>query len=188
MELLPSKQFMLEVLYKKPSPILVKRLPLALPTIIGDHQHGFVVGKDIKEPSLPSTPHSRCTTNWLLSPINQSWYQESLWLNKPCHHHPSTSSLWSFGSTGTHASIVSFIGLSCNLIQALPAFGVLKEVLMQVLWSFIGLSCTLPSQCILTAFFNPSPILLTIAWYCTHCTFSLQSRTISRQYIHKDIQ
>jgi hypothetical protein len=42
---------MLEVLYKIPSKILAKRLSMALPEIIGEHQHGFMTGKGIQEPS-----------------------------------------------------------------------------------------------------------------------------------------
>ena len=43
---------MLEVLYKIPSRILARRLSLTLPDIIGNHQHGFMAGKGIQEPSL----------------------------------------------------------------------------------------------------------------------------------------
>ncbi|RPH76440.1 MAG: reverse transcriptase family protein, partial [Planctomycetaceae bacterium] len=46
---------MLEVLYKIPSRILARRLSLTLPTIIGQHQHGFMAGKGIQEPSLLAT-------------------------------------------------------------------------------------------------------------------------------------
>jgi hypothetical protein len=46
---------MLEVLYKIPSRILAKRLTRTLPTIIGDHQHGFMGGRGIQEPSLLAT-------------------------------------------------------------------------------------------------------------------------------------
>jgi hypothetical protein len=46
---------MLEVLYKIPSRILAKRLTTALPDIIGEHQHGFMQGKGIQEPSLLAT-------------------------------------------------------------------------------------------------------------------------------------
>jgi hypothetical protein len=35
---------MLEVLYKIPSRILAHRLSTMLPTIIGEHQHGFMAG------------------------------------------------------------------------------------------------------------------------------------------------
>jgi hypothetical protein len=45
----------LEVLYKKPSGIIAQRLSRTLPTIIGEHQHGFMVGKGIQEPSLLAT-------------------------------------------------------------------------------------------------------------------------------------
>jgi hypothetical protein len=43
---------MLEVLYKIPSRILARRLTTSLPDIIGEHQHGFMQGKGIQEPSL----------------------------------------------------------------------------------------------------------------------------------------
>jgi len=43
---------MLEVLYKIPSCIVAKRLNAVLPTTIGPHQHGFVPGKGIQEPTL----------------------------------------------------------------------------------------------------------------------------------------
>jgi hypothetical protein len=46
---------MLEVLYKIPSRILAHRLSTKLPTIIGEHQHGFMAGKAIQEPSLLAT-------------------------------------------------------------------------------------------------------------------------------------
>jgi hypothetical protein len=46
---------MLEVLYKIPSRILARRLTTALPDIIGEHQHGFMQGKAIQEPSLLAT-------------------------------------------------------------------------------------------------------------------------------------
>jgi hypothetical protein len=46
---------MLEVLYKIPSRILTRRLSTALPDIIGEHQHGFMRGKGIQEPSLLAT-------------------------------------------------------------------------------------------------------------------------------------
>jgi hypothetical protein len=46
---------MLEVLYKIPSRILARRLTTALPDIIGEHQHGFMQGKGIQEPSLLAT-------------------------------------------------------------------------------------------------------------------------------------
>jgi hypothetical protein len=46
---------MLEVLYKIPSRVLAKRLSKALPEIIGEHQHGFMRGKGIQEPSLLAT-------------------------------------------------------------------------------------------------------------------------------------
>jgi hypothetical protein len=46
---------MLEVLYKIPSRIIAQRLTRTLPTIIGDHQHGFMAGKGIQEPSLLAT-------------------------------------------------------------------------------------------------------------------------------------
>ncbi len=46
---------MLEVLYKIPSRIIARRLSRMLPTIIGEHQHGFMVGKGIQEPSLLAT-------------------------------------------------------------------------------------------------------------------------------------
>jgi hypothetical protein len=46
---------MLEVLYKIPSRILARRLSRTLPTIIGEHQHGFMTGKGIQEPSLLAT-------------------------------------------------------------------------------------------------------------------------------------
>jgi hypothetical protein len=46
---------MLEVLYKIPSRILARRLTTVLPDIIGEHQHGFMQGKGIQEPSLLAT-------------------------------------------------------------------------------------------------------------------------------------
>jgi hypothetical protein len=46
---------MLEVLYKIPSRILARRLSTTLPTIIGEHQHGFMAGRGIQEPSLLAT-------------------------------------------------------------------------------------------------------------------------------------
>jgi hypothetical protein len=46
---------MLEVLYKIPSPVLARRLSTALPDINGEHQHGFMQGKGIQEPSLLAT-------------------------------------------------------------------------------------------------------------------------------------
>jgi hypothetical protein len=46
---------MFEVLYQIPSRILARRLSLAFPDIIGDHQHGFMTGKGIQEPSLLAT-------------------------------------------------------------------------------------------------------------------------------------
>jgi hypothetical protein len=46
---------MLEVLYKIPSRILAARLNRILPTIIGPHQHGFMMQKGIQEPSLLAT-------------------------------------------------------------------------------------------------------------------------------------
>jgi hypothetical protein len=46
---------MLEVLYKIPSRILARRLSTILPTIIGEHQHGFMAGRGIQEPSLLAT-------------------------------------------------------------------------------------------------------------------------------------
>jgi exonuclease III len=46
---------MLEVLYKIPSRILSKRVNKVLPTIIGQHQHGFIRQKGIQEPSLLMT-------------------------------------------------------------------------------------------------------------------------------------
>ncbi len=61
---------MLEVLYKIPSRILAARLNRILPTIIGPHQHGFMMQKGIQEPSLLAThliqdatiatSHTRC--------------------------------------------------------------------------------------------------------------------------------
>jgi hypothetical protein len=51
---------MLEVLYKIPSRVLAKRLSKSLPEIIGEHQHGFMQGKGIQEPSLLAT-HIICT-------------------------------------------------------------------------------------------------------------------------------
>ncbi len=47
---------MLEVLYKIPSRIIAQRLSRTLPTIIGEHQHRFMAGKGIQEPSLLA-PH-----------------------------------------------------------------------------------------------------------------------------------
>ncbi len=46
---------MLEVLYKIPSRILTRRLSITLPDITGEHQHGFMQGKGIQEPSLLAT-------------------------------------------------------------------------------------------------------------------------------------
>jgi hypothetical protein len=46
---------MLEVLYKISSRVLARRLSTALPDIIGEHQHGFMRGKGIQEPSLLAT-------------------------------------------------------------------------------------------------------------------------------------
>jgi hypothetical protein len=46
---------MLEVLYKIPSRILARRLSTTLPTIIGEHQHCFMAGRGIQEPSLLAT-------------------------------------------------------------------------------------------------------------------------------------
>jgi hypothetical protein len=46
---------MLEVLYKIPSRILARRMSTMLPTIIGEHQHGFMAGRGIQEPSLLAT-------------------------------------------------------------------------------------------------------------------------------------
>jgi hypothetical protein len=46
---------MLEVLYKIPSRILAKQLTSTLPEIIGEHQHGFMRGKGIQEPSFIAT-------------------------------------------------------------------------------------------------------------------------------------
>jgi len=46
---------MLEVLYKIPSRIMSKRITRVLPTIIGQHQHGFMKQKGIQEPSLIMT-------------------------------------------------------------------------------------------------------------------------------------
>jgi hypothetical protein len=46
---------MLEVLYKIPSHVLAKRLSKAHPEIIGEHQHMFMRGKGIQEPSLLAT-------------------------------------------------------------------------------------------------------------------------------------
>jgi hypothetical protein len=46
---------MLEVLYKIPSHVLAKRLSKAHPEIIWEHQHGFMRGKGIQEPSLLAT-------------------------------------------------------------------------------------------------------------------------------------
>ncbi len=46
---------MLEVLYKIPSRVLARRLSITLPTIIGEHQHGFMAGRGIQEPSLLAT-------------------------------------------------------------------------------------------------------------------------------------
>ncbi len=46
---------MLEVLYKIPSLILAARLNRILPTIIGPHQHGFMMQKGIQEPSILAT-------------------------------------------------------------------------------------------------------------------------------------
>ena len=43
---------MLKVLYKILSRILSKRLTETLPTIIGEHQHGFMKGRSIQEPIL----------------------------------------------------------------------------------------------------------------------------------------
>jgi len=43
---------MLEVLYKIPARILANRLNSILHTIIGNHQHGFMPGRGIQEPSL----------------------------------------------------------------------------------------------------------------------------------------
>jgi len=43
---------MLEVLYKIPARILANRLNSILHTIIGSHQHGFMPGRGIQEPSL----------------------------------------------------------------------------------------------------------------------------------------
>jgi hypothetical protein len=46
---------MLEVLYKIPARVLARRLSTILPTIIGEHQHGFMAGRGIQEPSLLAT-------------------------------------------------------------------------------------------------------------------------------------
>jgi hypothetical protein len=46
---------MLEVLYKIPSRVLARRLSCTLPAIIGEHQHGFMAGRGIQEPSLLAT-------------------------------------------------------------------------------------------------------------------------------------
>jgi len=46
---------LLEVLYKIPSRIMSKRITKVLPTIIGQHQHGFMKQKGIQEPSLIMT-------------------------------------------------------------------------------------------------------------------------------------
>ncbi len=46
---------MLEALYKIPSRILFARLSRVLPTLIGKHQHGFIVWQSIQEPSLLAT-------------------------------------------------------------------------------------------------------------------------------------
>jgi hypothetical protein len=46
---------MLEFLYKIPSRIIAQRLSRTLPTIIGEHQHGFMAGRGIQEPSLLAT-------------------------------------------------------------------------------------------------------------------------------------
>ncbi len=44
---------MLEVLYKIPSRIIAQRLSRTLPTIIREHQHGFMVGKGIQDTGQP---------------------------------------------------------------------------------------------------------------------------------------
>ncbi len=43
------------VLYKILSRIIAHRLSTTLPTIIGEHQHGFMSGKGIQEPFLLAT-------------------------------------------------------------------------------------------------------------------------------------
>jgi hypothetical protein len=55
---------MLEVLYKIPSRILAARLNRILPTIIGPHQHGFMMQKGIQEPSLLATHLIQDTTQY----------------------------------------------------------------------------------------------------------------------------
>ncbi len=73
-----------KVLYKIPSWILGKRLALTLSIIIGGHQYGFVADKGIQDPTVYFscyTPHSRFTSNWLLSLTDRIWYWESLWWN-----------------------------------------------------------------------------------------------------------
>jgi hypothetical protein len=47
---------MLELLNKITSRILAKRLTLTLPTVIGDHPHGFMAGgRDILQPTVFAT-------------------------------------------------------------------------------------------------------------------------------------
>jgi retron-type reverse transcriptase len=46
---------MLEVLYKITSRVLARRLNQVLPTIIGQHQHGFMAQKGIQEPFILAT-------------------------------------------------------------------------------------------------------------------------------------
>jgi hypothetical protein len=62
---------MLEVFFKIPSRILAKKVTMTLLQIIGDHQHGFMSGKGIQEPSTLGTHLIEDATT-----ISESWHRK----------------------------------------------------------------------------------------------------------------
>ncbi len=78
---------MLEVIYKIPLGVLAKKLALTLLQTMGDHQHGFMAGRDIQEPSLlPQRPHTRCTAHSTPTSIRPCGPCSNICVVKWCRH------------------------------------------------------------------------------------------------------
>ena len=98
---------LLEVLYKIPARILARRLTKVLPTLVGEHQHGFMPQRGIQEPSLIAT-HT---------------IEEASSKNKPLQL-VSVDTEKAFDSVGHRV-----------IVQALRAFGV-PEIMVQALQQY----------------------------------------------------
>jgi hypothetical protein len=84
--------------YKIPARILARRRSLTLPSINGEHQHGFMAGKDIKEPSVLAT-HLIQDAQQSGQPLQLISLDIRKTSNRLSHAITSLSSLWNSGDT-----------------------------------------------------------------------------------------